>query len=157
MAILCPKIGQRHFGLGAHASHGQNLAIFHPILTKEYTQMTSSSRRTEWNKNLSSISLLYIYVFGPHFCSKASHGQCCTQNYPRIVGTCPGHHGQLMSQNCIFTKIRGEPPPPPLKSNGHVGLILFLFLFSSYFTSVVPTALLLQCNWPIRGIRRVFI
>ena len=36
-----------------------------------------------------------------------------TQNYPQIVGTCPGHHGQLISQNCVFTKIRGEPPPPP--------------------------------------------
>ena len=30
-----------------------------------------------------------------------------------------------------------------------------LFLFNTYFTSVVPTALLLQCNWPITGIRRV--
>ena len=27
--------------------------------------------------------------------------------------------------------------------------------FNTYFTSVVPTALLLQCNWPITGIRRV--
>ena len=31
MAILRPKIGQRHFG--TRASHGHNLAIFHPILT----------------------------------------------------------------------------------------------------------------------------
>ena len=29
------------------------------------------------------------------------------------------------------------------------------FFFKTYFTSVVPTALLLQCNWPITGIRRV--
>ena len=29
MAILWPKIGQRHFG--ARASHGHNLAIFHQI------------------------------------------------------------------------------------------------------------------------------
>ena len=28
-------------------------------------------------------------------------------------------------------------------------------LFNTYVTSVVPTALLLQCNWPIKGIQRV--
>ena len=76
MAILWPKIGQRHFG--ARASHGHNLAIFHQILTNEHTKMTSSLRRIEWNKILSSISLFYILVFWPHFCSEASHGQCCT-------------------------------------------------------------------------------
>ena len=26
---------------------------------------------------------------------------------------------------------------------------------NTYFTSVAPTALLLQCNWPITGIRRI--
>ena len=36
-----------------------------------------------------------------------------TQNYPQVVGTCPGHHGQLISQNCVLTKTRAEPPPPP--------------------------------------------
>ena len=36
-----------------------------------------------------------------------------TQNYSQIIGTCPGHHGQLISQNCVLTKIRAEPPPPP--------------------------------------------
>ena len=45
MAILWPKIGQRHFG--ARASHGHNLAIFHQILTNEHTKMTSSLRRIE--------------------------------------------------------------------------------------------------------------
>ena len=34
-------------------------------------------------------------------------------------------------------------------------MIIFFILFNTYFTSVVPTALLLQCNWPITGIRRV--
>ena len=34
-----------------------------------------------------------------------------TQNYSQIIGTCPGHHGQLISQNCVLTKIRAEPPP----------------------------------------------
>ena len=76
MTILWPKIGQRHFG--ASASHGHNLAIFHQILTNEHTKMTSSLRRIEWNKILSSISLFYILVFWLHFCSEASHGQCCT-------------------------------------------------------------------------------
>ena len=76
MAILWPKIGQRHFG--ARASHGHNLAIFYQILTNEHTKMTSSLRRIEWNKILSSIFLFYILVFWPHFCSEASHGQCCT-------------------------------------------------------------------------------
>ena len=36
-----------------------------------------------------------------------------TQNYSQIIGTCPGHHGQLISQNCVLTKIRVEPPPTP--------------------------------------------
>ena len=36
-----------------------------------------------------------------------------TKNYPQVVGTCSGHHGQLISQNCVLTKIRAEPPPPP--------------------------------------------
>ena len=76
MAILWPKIGQRHFG--ARASHGHNLAIFHQILTNEHTKMTSSLRRIEWSQILSSISLFYILGFWLHFCSEASHGQCCT-------------------------------------------------------------------------------
>ena len=83
MAILWPKIGQRHSKnvakmtiLWPKICH--NLAIFHQILTNEHTKMTSSLRRIEWNKILSSISLFYILVFWPHFCSEASHGQCCT-------------------------------------------------------------------------------
>ena len=76
MAILWPKIGQRHFG--ARASHGHNLAIFHQILTNEHTKRISSLRRIEWNQILSSISLFHILVFWPHFCSEASHGQCFT-------------------------------------------------------------------------------
>ena len=34
-----------------------------------------------------------------------------TKNYPQVVGTCSGHYGQLISQNCVLTKIRAEPPP----------------------------------------------
>ena len=55
MAILWPNIASATL---AHASNGHNLAIFHPILTNEYTKMTSSSRRIECNKKLSSISFL---------------------------------------------------------------------------------------------------
>ena len=33
-----------------------------------------------------------------------------TKNYPQVVGTCSGHHGQLISQNCVLTKIGAEPP-----------------------------------------------
>ena len=114
MAILWPKIGQRHFG--ARPSHGHNLAIFHPILTNEHTKMTNSLRRIEWNKKLSSISLLFIYWFLALFLLRGltwAFLYVWTQNYPQVVGTCPGHHGQLMSQNCVLTKIRAEPPPPP--------------------------------------------
>ena len=73
MAILWPKIGQRHFG--ARASHGHNLAIFHQILTNEHIKMTSSLRRIEWNKILSSISPCFIYwFFGPIFAPRPHMG-----------------------------------------------------------------------------------
>ena len=114
MAILWPKIGQRHFG--ARASHGHNLAIFHQILTNEHTKMTSSLRRIEWNKILSSISLFYILFFLAPFLLRGLTWAMLyvwTKNYPQVVGTCSGHHGQLISQNCVLTKIRAEPPPPP--------------------------------------------
>ena len=96
---------QRHFG--ARAWHGHNLAIFHPILTNEYTKMTCSSRRIEWNKYLSSISLFYILDFGPILLQGLSWAMLYiwTRNYPQIVGTCPGHHGQLIYQNFDFSKI----------------------------------------------------
>ena len=45
-----------------------------------------------------------------------------TKNYPQVVGTCSAHHGQLISQNCVLTKIRAEPPPPPLRGRGFSGL-----------------------------------
>ena len=71
MAILWPKIGQRHFG--ARASHGHNLAIFHQILTNEHTKMTSSLRRIEWNQILSSISLFLCIVFLAPFFAPRPH------------------------------------------------------------------------------------
>ena len=112
MAILWPKIGQRHFG--ARASHGHNLAIFHQILTNEHTKMTSSLRRIEWNKN-SKLYLLVLYIgfLAPFLLRGLTWAMLYvwTKNYPQVVGTCSGHHGQLISQNCVLTKIRAEPPP----------------------------------------------
>ena len=137
MAILWPKIGQRHFG--ARASHGHNLAIFHQILTNEHTKMTSSLRRIEWNTILSSISLfLYIGFLAPFLLRGLTWAMLYvwTKNYPQVVGTCSGHHGQLISQNCVPTKIRAEPPPPPppppplkasrcgVAKNGEFGIIM---------------------------------
>ena len=104
MAILWPKIGQRHFG--ARASHCHNLAIFHQILTNEHTKMTSSLRQIEWYKVLSSISLFYILVFLAPFLLRGLTWAMLyvwTKNYPQVVGTCSGHHGQLISQNCVLT------------------------------------------------------
>ena len=104
MAILWPKIGQRHFG--ARASHGHNLAIFHQILTNEHTK----------NSKL-YLLVLYIGFLAPFLLRGLTWAMLYvwTKNYPQVVGTCSGHHGQLISQNCVLTKIRAEPPPPPLK------------------------------------------
>ena len=55
-----------------------------------------------------------------------------TKNIPQVVGTCSGHHGQLISQNCVLTKIRAEPPPPPLKDKD---IILQFFAFSTDITA----------------------
>ena len=115
MAILWPKIGQRHFG--ARASHGHNLAIFHQILTNEHTKMTNSLRRIEWNKIQSSISLFYILVFWLHFCSEASHGQCCTYGLKTTLKLLV-HVLAIMASSylkIVFLKKSGLNPPPPLK------------------------------------------
>ena len=113
MAILWPKIGQRHFG--ARASHGHNLAIFHQILTNEHTKMTSSLRRIEWNTIISSISLFYILVFWPHFCSEASHGQCCTYGLKTTLKLLV-HVLAIMASSylkIVFQQKSGLNPPPP--------------------------------------------
>ena len=113
MAILWPKIGQRHFG--ARASHGHNLAIFHQILTNEHTKMTSSLRRIEWNQILSSISLFYILVFWLHFCSEASHGQCCTYGLKTTLKLLV-HVLAIMASSylkIVFLQKSGLNPPPP--------------------------------------------
>ena len=113
MAILWPKIGQRHFG--ARASHGHNLAIFHQILTNEHTKMTSSLRRIEWNQILSSISLFYILDFWLHFCSEASHGQCCTYGLKTTLKLLV-HVLAIMASSylkIVFLQKSGLNPPPP--------------------------------------------
>ena len=100
MAILWPKIGQRHFG--ARASHGHNLAIFHQILTNEHTKMTSS------------ISLFYILFFWPHFCSEASHGQCCTYGLKTTLKLLV-HVLAIMASSylkIVFLQKSGLNPPP---------------------------------------------
>ena len=121
MAILWPKIGQRHFG--ARASHGHNLAIFHQILTNEHTKMTSSLRRIEWNTILSSISLFHILVFWPHFCSEASHGQCCTYGLKTTLKLLV-HVLAIMASSylkIVFQQKSGLNPPPPLtEKSSHV-------------------------------------
>ena len=117
MAILWPKIGQRHFG--AHASHGHNLAIFHQILTNEHIKMTSSLRRIEWNKILSSISLFYILVFWPHFCSEASHGQCCTYGLKTTLKLLV-HILAIMASSylkIVFLQKSGLNPPLKVRKN----------------------------------------
>ena len=117
MAILWPKIGQRHFGV--RASHGHNLAIFHQILTNEHTKMTSSLRRIEWNQILSSISLFYILGFWLHFCSEASHGQCCTYGLKTTLKLLAIMASSYLK--IVFLQKSGlnppPPPPPPLKKS----------------------------------------
>ena len=127
MAILWPKIGQRHFG--AHASHGHNLAIFHQILTNEHTKMTSSLRRIEWNQILSSISLFYILGFWLHFCSEASRGQCCTYGLKTTLKLLV-HVLAIMASSylkIVFLQKSGlnPPPPPPLKYSLTISLPVY--------------------------------
>ena len=33
-----------------------------------------------------------------------------TQNHPKVVGTCPGHHPQPIGRNRVFEIERPEPP-----------------------------------------------
>ena len=147
MAILWPKIGQRHFG--ARASHGHNLAIFHQILTNEHTKMTSSLRRIEWNTILSSIFLFYILVFWPHFCSEASHGQCCTYGLKttlkllvHVLAIMASSYLKIVFQQKSGLNPPPPPPPPPLNNSSVAQRLRWLilvqlsrvrFLVSSFF------------------------
>ena len=138
MAILWPKIGQRHFG--ARASHGHNLAIFHQILTKEHTKMTSSLRRIEWNTILRSIFLFYILVFWPHFCSEASHGQCCTYGLKTTLKLLV-HVLAIMASSylkIVFQQKSGLNPPPPLNNKRIIERCINADEFNKYFVSLEP-------------------
>ena len=73
-----------------------------------------------------------------------------TKNYPQVVGTCSGHHGQLISQNCVPTKIRAEPPPPPpplkvLKCNIYCFLKL-LFSILSCKSGIIFAAFMIELD-----------
>ena len=78
-----------------------------------------------------------------------------TKNYPQVVGTCSGYHGQLISQNCVLTKIRAEPPPRPpppliadlvycdlfLVTNLHVLIFLHVvYLYFAFYSSILVGA-----------------
>ena len=57
-----------------------------------------------------------------------------TKNYPQVVGTCSGHHGQLISQNCVPTKIRAEPP---LKPSAEEVEVTYLYWTASVLNQVL--------------------
>ena len=88
-----------------------HMAIFNPILTNEYTKMTSSSIRIEWNKMLSSISLLAILVFGPHFLLQGLTWQCCTYGLKTTLKLLV-HVLAIMANSCLKISQKSEPPPP---------------------------------------------
>ena len=46
-----------------------------------------------------------------------------TKNYPQVVGTCSGHHGQLISQNCVLIKIRAGINSIPINKLSELQLI----------------------------------
>ena len=112
-----PSIGTKqarcHFG--ARASHGHNLAIFHPILTKEYTK---NDYRVETDRMDSKAKLYLLAVefgFWGHFCSKASHGQCCTYGLKTTLKLLV-HVLAIMANSylkIVFSQKSGLNPPPP--------------------------------------------
>ena len=63
--------------------------------------------------------------------------------------------GQLSGGQLSGGQRSGGQLSPTHEITHSVSPFFKFFLFNTYFTSVVPTALLLQCNWPITGIRRV--
>ena len=99
--------------------------------------------RTKIFLALNNVLNNYIYII----CICSLYELYLSRYIFRIVILLPGN----LSPNILFylhhITVRG---------GGGRNSFLFLFLFfNTYFTSVVPTALLLQCNWPITGIRRV--
>ena len=98
--------------------------------------MTISSRRIEWIKKLSSISLLYNLVFGAHFCSKASHGQCCTYELKTTLKLLV-HVLAIMANSylkIVFSQKSGLNPPPPPPLNHDFSLIFKQnFCFFTHF------------------------
>ena len=109
IAILWPKIASATL---ARALRIVIICQFYPILTNEYSKMTSSSRRIECNKKKAKFYLLALNFgfWAPLLLRGLTWAMMYiwTQNYPQIFGTCPGHHSRLTSKN-------RAPPPPPLK------------------------------------------
>ena len=68
-----------------------------------------------------------------------------TKNYPQVVGTCSGHHGQLISQNCVLKKIRAEPPPL-----NHVIFITVTNFFGNHGHKRFSTVFLILKTIPIK-------
>ena len=61
-----------------------------------------------------------------------------TKNYPQVVGTCSGHHGQLISQNCVLTKIRADKFTSDHKRFSKS--LIVQPLISAYYLSCIITA-----------------
>ena len=111
MTNYLPKMGQDT--TFARTLNGHNLAFLHSILTN-HAKMISSSRQIEWCKLLSSISFCQGFCFLCLFLLQgltwASMG-AWTKKLPKNVGTCPGHHLQLIARNLVFEIFRVNHPP----------------------------------------------
>jgi len=93
---------------------GHNSVTLHPILTNDPTKMISSSRRVEWWKDLSSISFRLDFGILSHFLPLVATWTTLgvwVQNYPQVVGTCPAHQPQPVSQNWCSRKNLSHTPP----------------------------------------------
>ena len=103
MAILWPKIVS-----AATLARALRMVITWPF---------SSNFDKQRNKKLSSIFLLKILIFRPHFCSKASHGQCFTYGVKTTLKLLV-HVLAIMANSyleIVFSQKSGlnAPPPPP--------------------------------------------
>ena len=95
-----PKIGLDTTFAPTFNEH--NSANFYPILTSDYTKMIKAK--------------LYInFLFLTHSLLQGLRWAVLhrwTQNHPKVVGTCPGHHFQPIGRNRVFEIKSPEPPPP---------------------------------------------
>ena len=81
----------------AQSLNGHNSVISHPILTFDHIKMISSfTFRFFWPFLLQNLIWETLGAW--------------TKNLPHDIGTCPGHHLQLIARNHFFEIFRGEPP-----------------------------------------------